>query len=167
VSPEEKGKQYKVRKGDSLWSIAHKFYHDGSKSKLIYEANKDKIPKSGFLKPGTQLVIPELKESAPATVKEQPSQPATTSAEGGTYYTVKKGDSLWKIAHQFYYDGSKLNVIFEANKDKLATTETPLKPGEKLFIPTLAESKKKTSVLPPEENVPKGVPETGPGSGGN
>lgn len=35
----------------------------------------------------------------------------------GELYTVKSGDNLWMLAKQFYGKGSKMNVIYEANKD--------------------------------------------------
>ena len=51
-------------------------------------------------------------------------------------YTVKSGDSLWKIAEAMYGNGSKYMKIFEANSDLL---ENPDKifPGQELKIPKL------------------------------
>jgi nucleoid-associated protein YgaU len=52
-------------------------------------------------------------------------------------YTVKKGDSLWKIAKKYYGDGAKWRKILEANPDCLARrgdTKT-LKVGFNLVIP--------------------------------
>ncbi len=49
---------YVVQHGDTLFSIARKFYKSPSRWKEIREANKDKIDKPGTLKPGETLVIP-------------------------------------------------------------------------------------------------------------
>jgi len=38
-----KGQNYTVKRGDCLWTIAKKFYGDGSKYKVIYNANKKVI----------------------------------------------------------------------------------------------------------------------------
>ena len=50
---------YTVLKGDTLKSLAVKFYQDAKLWTLIYEANKDKI-KVGMLEEGVVLVIPRL-----------------------------------------------------------------------------------------------------------
>ena len=52
------GRTYTVQKGDTLTSIAKKFYNDGSKWKKIWDANKAQVPNKDRLKPGTKLVIP-------------------------------------------------------------------------------------------------------------
>ncbi len=38
---------------------------------------------------------------------------------GVTYYTVQSGDSLWKIAAQFFGDGNQWRKIYEDNRDTL------------------------------------------------
>jgi nucleoid-associated protein YgaU len=50
------------------------------------------------------------------------------------YYEVKKGDSLSKIAEQYYGDPMLYPRIFEANKDILKDPNK-IKPGQKLRIP--------------------------------
>ncbi len=50
----------------------------------------------------------------------------------GYYYTVKKGDSLWKISKTVYGSGAMWQAIAKANKVDI---NRPLKPGTKLFIP--------------------------------
>jgi nucleoid-associated protein YgaU len=54
-----------------------------------------------------------------------------------TYYTVEKGDSLWKIAEHNYNDGSKYPIIFEANKPMIKDADE-IYPGQVLRIPALA-----------------------------
>jgi nucleoid-associated protein YgaU len=51
-----------------------------------------------------------------------------------TMYTVAGGDSLSKIAKQFYGDANKYMKIFEANKDQLQNPDL-IKPGQILRIP--------------------------------
>ena len=55
---------YKVKEGDSLGLIAMKFYEKASKWTLIYEANMDKIDDPQRLKPGMELIIPELEKES-------------------------------------------------------------------------------------------------------
>ena len=52
----------------------------------------------------------------------------------GSTYTVKSGDCLWKIAKQFYGDGSKYMKIFNANTDKLKSPDI-IRTGQVLTIP--------------------------------
>jgi nucleoid-associated protein YgaU len=49
-------------------------------------------------------------------------------------YTVKSGDTLSKIAREFYGDGSKYPVIFEANTPMLENPDL-IYPGQVLRIP--------------------------------
>lgn len=50
------------------------------------------------------------------------------------YYTVKKGDTLSKIAEEYYGDKMLYPQIFEANRDQL-TDPNKIKVGQKLRIP--------------------------------
>ncbi|PPJ45160.1 peptidoglycan-binding protein LysM [Rhizobium sp. KAs_5_22] len=74
------------------------------------------------------LKIAETLEAAPVAPKEP------------VFYTVKKGDNLWKIAEAHYgkANGAKHTVIFEANKPML-THPDKIYPGQVLRIPDLAD----------------------------
>lgn len=52
---------YTVKKGDCLWNIAKKFYGNGAKYTVIYNANKSKIKNPNLIYPGQVFTIPALK----------------------------------------------------------------------------------------------------------
>ena len=51
-------KTYTVKKGDSLWAIAAKYYGKGSEYTKIYNANTDKISNPNLIYPGQVLTLP-------------------------------------------------------------------------------------------------------------
>ncbi len=53
-----KQKTHKVGKGDSLWSLAQKYYGNGDLWKKIYDANKKLIKNPDHIEDGWVLVIP-------------------------------------------------------------------------------------------------------------
>jgi LysM repeat protein len=63
----------------------------------------------------------------------QPQQAAAAGADGRTY-TVKAGDTLSKIAKEFYGNANEYNKIFEANQDKLSSPDR-INVGQELKIP--------------------------------
>lgn len=50
--------QYTVVRGDCLWNIAKRFYGDGSKYPLIYNANAGQIKNPNLIYPGQVFTIP-------------------------------------------------------------------------------------------------------------
>jgi nucleoid-associated protein YgaU len=65
-------------------------------------------------------------------------QAAAATPHGGVEtmrsYTVQSGDTLSKIANEFYGDAMQYMKIFNANRDKLSDPDK-IQPGQKLFIP--------------------------------
>ncbi len=59
---------------------------------------------------------------------------AQAASTGGQSYTVKPGDTLSKIAQQFYGNATDYRRIFEANRDKLSDPNK-IDVGQKLTIP--------------------------------
>jgi nucleoid-associated protein YgaU len=50
-------------------------------------------------------------------------------------YTVKAGDSLWRIAQNKLGDGNRYMEIFYANRDKMDSPQSVIHPGDELNIP--------------------------------
>jgi nucleoid-associated protein YgaU len=72
-----------------------------------------------------------------ARVDDQLELAETAPAEPeGSYYEVKRGDSLSKIAKAHYGDAMKYPVIFEANRPMLKDPDE-IYPGQVLRIPPL------------------------------
>lgn len=81
----------------------------------------------------------------PANDEAIPSKPSTESARSLPHghaheyaeaktYTVQSGDTLFKIAKEFYGDGEQYLRIFEANRGVLEDPER-VEPGQELQIP--------------------------------
>ena len=87
---------YTVKSGDSLWKIATNHNMSVSQLKNLNKLSNDMI----FV--GQKLVVSEKKQSAPS--QSQVTKPST--------YTVKSGDSVWKIAHEC---GMSMNELVSLN----------------------------------------------------
>lgn len=66
------------------------------------------------------------------TVAGQESAPQT--APQVQYYTIQSGDSLSKIAQDYYGDAQKYDAIFEANREVIKDPDK-IYPGQKIRIP--------------------------------
>ena len=58
----------------------------------------------------------------------------TATAVRSRYYTVKSGDTLSKIAQEYYGDSSDYNKIFEANREVIGDPDK-IYPGQQIRIP--------------------------------
>lgn len=67
---------------------------------------------------------------------DAPAAAASATAGDSTFYTVKSGDTLGKIAQQHYGSAAKYTVIFEANQPMLKDPDK-IYPGQSLRIPPL------------------------------
>jgi nucleoid-associated protein YgaU len=80
---------------------------------------------------GYSDLIADISVSAAGQGGPAPGQPA---AAPGQSYTVKSGDTLSKIAKEFYGNANAYMKIFEANKGTLSDPDK-IKPGQVLTIP--------------------------------
>lgn len=130
-------KTYVVGAGDSLASIAKKFYgpQQGSKKAniaRIFEANRKLLKSPDDISVGQKLVIPPLPASAPDKGKTANVLSGTEftkvesigkrhlsanghQAEQKNEYVVREGDSLWRIAAEQLGNGNRSSEIAELN----------------------------------------------------
>ena len=113
---------YTVQPGDSLWKIAEKYYGSGAYWEAIYQVNMDVIEDPNQIYAGQVIVL-----NPTVIPDEQELDP------NATYYTVQRGDTLWKIAKEFYGQGWQWRKIYRAN----STIEDPktIYEGQVLLIP--------------------------------
>ncbi|MBN1796353.1 MAG: LysM peptidoglycan-binding domain-containing protein [Sedimentisphaerales bacterium] len=138
---------YTVKEGDSLASIAKKFYGDelGNKQAtidMIYKANRKILSSPDNIYVSQKLILPALADATKPgnvltgenfkTVESIGARKETTPS--AKYYTVKEGDSLWKIAEANLGNGSRYTEIGKLNKD-LLKDEDFLVVGMRLKLP--------------------------------
>lgn len=129
--------RHRVRKGESLWLIARRYH---TSVRAIMRLNN--LRNSRLLREGKILKIPVGRKRIYTT----PSSPTLlVYDEKGLRYTVKKGDSLWKIARRF---GVTTKEIMALNGMKSHN----LKIGQVIYIPTsmvhISDKKKSLKLSP-------------------
>ncbi len=77
-------------------------------------------------------IAQSIAESIGEPIAETPAEPAAESPQ--VTYTVQSGDTLSKIAREYYGNSDEYRRIFEANKDKLDDPDD-IRPGQELVIP--------------------------------
>lgn len=119
-----KGKKikYRVKSGDFLGKISNQY---NCKVKDIKRWNN---LRSNNLKIGQLLVIYSTKKAIPVT-KEKPRDAELKPGESYSYYTIKKGDTLWEIAKK--YPGISMDDILDHNA---GLNSNNLKLGKKIKI---------------------------------
>lgn len=99
--------------------------HDGDRVVLKGKAKTRAEAEKAIVMAGNTPGVGEVESHI--DIEDEPAQT--------NFYTVKSGDTLSKIAKDFYGDAMKYPVIFEANKPMLSDPDK-IYPGQTLRIPT-------------------------------
>lgn len=128
-------KSHTVASGDTMSSIAEKYYGDKNKWQAIAKANPLVDPSA--MKVGTKLTIPAATTDAPKPVNvPAPTTPASTAtATGEKIHVVASGDTLAALARTYYGNPGLWETIYDANKKTIGDDPEALKVGMKLTIP--------------------------------
>ncbi|MNR86908.1 1,6-anhydro-N-acetylmuramyl-L-alanine amidase AmpD [compost metagenome] len=143
------GGTYAVRQGDTLSKIAQAQLGSANRWREIYDLNKDVIgPNPNVIKPGMKLKMPG---------KATPT-PAPTPAPSTTWkYTVRKGDSLSKIAQSQLGDAGRWREIYDLNKAQIKNPNL-IHPGQVLTMPARGTSTPKPTPKPSPAPAPTPTP---------
>lgn len=118
-------REHVVVKGDTLGAIAKKY---GTTTTQLVQANN--LGKPPVLRVGHTLIIPMSESTPPQPAARQAKvSTTTTTARSSRYYTVRKGDTLAKIAAQFHTTVDKLKSWNHLSSTRLVV-------GKKLIIGT-------------------------------
>jgi len=137
---------HSVENGETLWSISEKYYGTGYNWVDIKEANN--LTNADEIHKGQELTIPDVTprvladaqsvtpvESISPTEAQKPEETKEIAKESNDQtpetYTVKSGDSLWKIAEANLGDGNKWTEIAKNNDIK---TPSVIRSGQELKL---------------------------------
>lgn len=106
---------------------------------LQSEVNKQLLIEKAGAEAGGVSVTPAVSPAVPAgtVVSNAPSAPAPSAA---STYTVKSGDTLWKIAETQYGQGEGWTNIWQANRADISEPDL-IYPGQKLSISPISGEK--------------------------
>ena len=118
VMPKPSVKTYTVKSGDSFWKIAAEQLGNGNRYKELAEYNG--MTANSVIHPGDILKLPD----GSGSTSPKPSVKKT--------YTVKSGDSFWKIAAEQLGNGNRYKELAEYNG---MTANSVIHPGDILKLP--------------------------------
>jgi two-component SAPR family response regulator/LysM repeat protein len=156
--------EYTVQPGDTLFSIAERFYGTGDEFPRLVEANLDRpmrdgaaFSAEGVIQTGWVLRVPLANTKL------------NVDDNGQAWYTVERGDTLWGLSARFLGDPTRWPELFQSNQgaslDHARTLTNPnlIWPGLRLTMPVTVEQD--TATLPPPPAVaPPPLPPADDGS---
>lgn len=129
---------HRVQYGDTFSALSERYYGSASFSAFLIASNPQ-ITDANRLRVGDSIKIP----ARPATIPggkiargdtARPS-PAATPVSARRTYTVKPGDSFYKIAKERLGDSARWKELFELNQDRVGRDPSRLAIGQVLMLP--------------------------------
>lgn len=154
---------HEVKQGESLWSIAQQHYGDGSKYKLIADANRTAVGNNDRVNVGTKLVIPALEgEAAPDPIREITTATTTQSDTGSTTtrprtIKVEARATLSGLAREHLGSAGRWPELLEANRDQLNRPED-LREGMILKLPAQPANNQQAPATQPQRETAPSTP---------
>ncbi|MEW6709577.1 MAG: LysM domain-containing protein [Candidatus Riflebacteria bacterium] len=123
---------YVIKEGDSLKSIAEKYYGSENKERVIADLNFIENPSS--VKVGEEIIVDVKPLGKSEEIKKAISKDKIGQAFTGNQktYTIQKGDTIAKIAKQLLGKTSEAGLLIKANP---GLNPSNLKIGDVIVIP--------------------------------
>jgi nucleoid-associated protein YgaU len=171
---------YTVRAGDTLSKIAERYYGNAGDWQWLYHENGQTVSNPNRIYPGQTLFVPG---TAPAnyTLAATPESTSTRdvlvssaskaqhaaakTAAGNTYYTVRAGDTLAKIAERYYGNAGDWQWLYHENGQTVSNPNR-VYPGQTLFVPGTAPANYTLSDYVPRHAKPAAPVASNARSGG-
>jgi nucleoid-associated protein YgaU len=131
TSPPPRTVDYTVKNGDTMASIAAQWFGDANKWSLIAKANPWVDPSR--MQIGQKLQLPP-KDTKPDSIKPT-AEPLGGGKSDRATYIVRSGDTLAKIAREYYGNVARWKDIYNANKAAIGNDPADLIPGTRLVLP--------------------------------
>jgi nucleoid-associated protein YgaU len=128
-----------VASGETMSSIAKRYFGSENKWTLIAKANPSVDPSS--MKVGAKLRIPSqgavtLAGGSGTTVTPKSSGSTPGATAGGGNHVIASGETLSSLARKYYGSTKHWRKIYEANKSTIGSDPAALKVGQSLVIPS-------------------------------
>lgn len=136
---------HRAQAGDTMTSLAERYYGDPALAGFLASSNPQ-LQEPTRLQPGQIVKIPprpkDERRAGQTPVQTPPTSPAKTPPGGvaktpatAKTYTVKPGDSFYKIARDHLGSAARWKELHELNKQLVGNDPTRLKPGQVLTLP--------------------------------
>ena len=150
--PSTPARTHVVAKSESLYTIAKRYYGTGDAWRKLAAHNQGRVGADGSVRQGVTLQIPDAsvlgvaarQADSPSTTPvtttprdaktSKPAKPEAAPARAATRYTVKKGDTLSRIAQRTLGSSKRMTEILAANRGKISDPDD-IREGMVLSIP--------------------------------
>jgi len=122
---------HRVQTGDTMSSLAERYYGSAALAGFLVAGNPQ-LADPNHLQPGQTVRIPPQPKNGPST--SSASAPRVSTKASRTY-TVKAGDSFYKIAGDQLGSAARWKELYELNKELVKGDPTRLRVGQVLTLP--------------------------------
>ncbi|HET9647114.1 MAG TPA: LysM peptidoglycan-binding domain-containing protein [Microlunatus sp.] len=152
--PRDDHRVHRVETGDDLWSLAERYYGEGTQWRRIAAANRH------ILSGGPDRLVPGWKLTIPGIPAADPAEPASRTSAGSSpdrRVTVRAGDTLSSIAAELLGREHRWPELYAANRAVLGDPDE-LPVGVSLRVPAAlagADVATKGTSAPGGKSAPK------------